>query len=81
VTLLVALPWWISLILAAVAYGALTYGVPHLRLSNPFLQSFALAAPPVGVARHAVSTGAGGRAGAARAGSRLTSKIIKRQNT
>ncbi len=45
VTLLVALPWWISLILAAVAYGVLTYGVPHLRLSNPFLQSFALAAP------------------------------------
>jgi len=45
-TLLVALPWWVSVTLAAIAYVALAYGAPSLNLSNPFLQSFALAPPP-----------------------------------
>jgi restriction system protein len=46
-TLLVALPWWVSVILAAVAYAALAYGAPSLNLSNPFLQSIAKITAPL----------------------------------
>lgn len=41
------LPWWVSAILAALAYAALAYGAPHLSLSNPFLQSLAKITAPL----------------------------------
>ncbi|HRZ07675.1 MAG TPA: restriction endonuclease [Candidatus Contendobacter sp.] len=46
-TLLVALPWWVSVILAAIAYMALAYGAPNLNLSNPFLQPIAKITAPL----------------------------------
>lgn len=45
--LLVALPWWVNVILAAIAYVALAYGAPSLNLSNPFLQPIAKIAAPL----------------------------------
>ena len=46
-TLLVALPWWVSVILATIAYMALAYGAPNLNLSNPFLQPIAKITAPL----------------------------------
>lgn len=45
--LLVALPWWVSVTLAAIAYVALAYGAPSLSLSNLFLQSIAKITAPL----------------------------------
>ena len=45
--LLVALPWWVSVTLAAIAYVALAYGAPNLNLSNPFLQPIAKITAPL----------------------------------
>ena len=45
--LLVALPWWVSVTLAAIAYVALAYGAPSLNLSNPFLQPIAKITAPL----------------------------------
>lgn len=45
--LLVALPWWVSVTLAVIAYVALAYGAPSLNLSNPFLQPIAKITAPL----------------------------------
>lgn len=45
--LLVALPWWVGVILAAIAYVVLAYGAPSLNLSNPFLQPIAKITAPI----------------------------------
>lgn len=39
--ILVLFPWWVSVILAGFAYGALNYLLPHLDLGNPLLNGLA----------------------------------------
>ncbi len=42
--ILVELPWWVSVILAVIAYVALKYIIPPM-IENPYLKGFALALP------------------------------------
>ncbi|MGW8195178.1 MAG: hypothetical protein ACWGOX_13035 [Desulforhopalus sp.] len=39
------MPWWMSVVMAAVSYCGLKYIVPALRLESPALQEFSKAAP------------------------------------
>ena len=58
--LLVALPWWVSALLAGGSYGLLAWVAPRLEIANPFLQPIAkttapLLAPPLALAFLAVA--------------------------
>lgn len=42
---LIALPWWVSVVAAAAVYGILAIVVPSLEIDSPILQGYASAAP------------------------------------
>jgi len=44
---LIILPWWVSVIVAAVAYVILTFVIPSILTDNQFFQVFANALPPL----------------------------------